>query len=369
MRRAALERRCMAAAQRLNQTGTFEAKLFAWVVYRRDARTVVTIARKPPWRASFAMKFSLIFAAAVGMLPVPTSRHYSAWQYQRTVAPAPEAPLSGQCVVLDAAAFAHAAPGLRDLRLLQDDREIPYALDESHDPAFDQAALSNTDKATSLGNRAQYETSLLIPAYPSHKAAVAGLTTSITADHLPGWFHGEADLSAHVPVERIRVLPAPSANESLRLDAWQSTNQKDHESLEALLTPQVPAVNFTIGANLQHTAGIRIDVHGPMPLITVFALEMRRRELCFQPLSPKPLTLLLGNGNARPVRYEYARNFHPTPSPLLATLGPVQPNPGYGIGTVRQIQTFALDRILLAISAGGALMMLVSASLHRRRTH
>jgi hypothetical protein len=73
--------------------------------------------------------------------PEPADPHY--FRYQRTIT-LPTGP--GQsCAVLDPALFPHAAPSLKDLRLYQDNREIPYAitLSEPQQPDSDTATIRN----------------------------------------------------------------------------------------------------------------------------------------------------------------------------------------------------------------------------------
>lgn len=73
--------------------------------------------------------------------PEPTNPHY--FRYQRTVT-LPTGP--GQsCAILDPALFPHAAPSLKDLRLYQDNREIPYAitLSEPQQPDSDTVTVRN----------------------------------------------------------------------------------------------------------------------------------------------------------------------------------------------------------------------------------
>lgn len=73
--------------------------------------------------------------------PEPADPHY--FRYQRTIT-LPAGP--GQnCAVLDPALFPHAAPSLKDLRLYQDNREIPYAitLSEPQQPDSDTATIRN----------------------------------------------------------------------------------------------------------------------------------------------------------------------------------------------------------------------------------
>jgi Protein of unknown function (DUF3999) len=70
-------------------------------------------------------------------------------RYQRSVA-LPHG--SGQsCVVIDAQVFPHASPSLKDLRLYQGDREIPYAITLSEPEQLD----SDTARVLNLGLRRQ----------------------------------------------------------------------------------------------------------------------------------------------------------------------------------------------------------------------
>ncbi len=296
------------------------------------------------------MKVCLPMVAALGAFAQVVPPHvYSAWKQERVITLAAKAPGAEQCAVLDAATFAQAAPGLRDLRLLQDGREIPYALDESHDEAFDRASSARASGAGELGDRALYETSLIIPAHPLNWAGAAGVTSSTSPDHPPGAFGGKGELPAHVPVERIRLIPAATADERLGLAAWQQTDLKNREELKTLLTRQRPAADFAIGANLQIAAGISMSVNGSMPLVEAFVLEMRRRELCFQPLSSSPPQLLLGNEKARPVHYDYAAHFHPRATPVLATLGPVIPSPMFQVHEPRRFTPPAFKQVMFAV--------------------
>jgi hypothetical protein len=66
----------------------------------------------------------LLWQAAPGTAPVTANPQYL--RYQRAVTVAGD---SGQsCAVVDPQIFPHAAPSLKDLRLYQDGREIPYAI-------------------------------------------------------------------------------------------------------------------------------------------------------------------------------------------------------------------------------------------------
>jgi hypothetical protein len=64
----------------------------------------------------------LLWQATVS--PQPTDQHYL--RYQRTIAIPAGAGQS--CAIVDPALFPHAGPSLKDLRLFQGNREIPYAI-------------------------------------------------------------------------------------------------------------------------------------------------------------------------------------------------------------------------------------------------
>ena len=81
----------------------------------------------------------LLWQAAPSPLPAKPSN----FRYQRTIS-LPSGP--GQsCAVLDPAIFPHAAPSLKDLRLSQNDRELPYVitLSEPQQPDADAATVRN----------------------------------------------------------------------------------------------------------------------------------------------------------------------------------------------------------------------------------
>jgi hypothetical protein len=81
----------------------------------------------------------LLWQAATS--PEPADPRY--FRYQRTITPPTGRGQS--CAILDPALFPHAAPSLKDLRLYQDNREIPYAitLSEPQQPDNDSATIRN----------------------------------------------------------------------------------------------------------------------------------------------------------------------------------------------------------------------------------
>ena len=80
----------------------------------------------------------LLWQAAAGTPATPSSRDF---RYQRTVT-VPSGP-GPSCAVIDPAIFPHAGSSLRDLRLYQDGREVPYAitLSEPQQPDTDTAQV------------------------------------------------------------------------------------------------------------------------------------------------------------------------------------------------------------------------------------
>jgi hypothetical protein len=82
----------------------------------------------------------LLWQATPGVSPVPADPQY--FHYHRTIT----APAAGQnCAVIDPQVFPHAAPSLRDLRLYQAGREVPYAITLSvpQQPENESAPIRN----------------------------------------------------------------------------------------------------------------------------------------------------------------------------------------------------------------------------------
>ena len=148
-----------------------------------------------------------IFAA---LLLTPPGTPSGGFRWQRIVTPPAGQPLAPACVVLDADTFANAAPALRDLRLFQDGSELPYVIQES----FDERALVSGE--TTPDDRSIYETAMAGTFQPRRPAGVAGAGQGLSQDeiveaqsHGALGFYARFFLPAYVPVERIRVEPAP----------------------------------------------------------------------------------------------------------------------------------------------------------------
>ncbi len=282
------------------------------------------------------------------------------FRWQRQLMPATGHAADEQCVVLDADLYAHAAPGLRDVRLVQDGRLLPYAMDVSFDDRTGNSA------ETLPGDRAQYEPSLTLPLLPGREASPDVVQEDPA--HTQLFAHGL--LPAHVPVERIRVDPAPQAPQQLTLRAAPSDNLSNAESTVARLTPQSAAAAFTIGANLQDDADIGVGVIADGTKTALphnVVLEMRRREICYQPLSASPVRMLLGNMALLPIRYAYAEHFQPKQQPVLATMGLLEANPDYRAPVMASWHVTRLQKIEFAIAACLIALLLTLAPLLRPR--
>ncbi len=262
----------------------------------------------------------------------PVSREH----WQRVLTPPPGRHTAEQCVVLDADVFAHAAPGLRDLRVLQGGRELPYAVDESHD-----------DRETGTG------------APPTDDRSIFDVV-GVAAFH-PGndkrWLKNEGLdgrlakllLPAHVPVERI-TLHGVTVPLGLRVLATPrgggSTTAPEPEDVRMNAVPGQASLMVTLGANLQNPAEVVVMASPAVSTLTDAVFEMRRREVCYQPITGEPVRMVFGDPEALPVHYDYAAHYKPTPTPVLAVMGPRETNPAYRPPLVEQPFAFTLRQKL-----------------------
>lgn len=276
-------------------------------------------------------------------------------RWQRTITPPPGAPYAAACVTLDADTFSHAAPGLRDLRLFQDGREVQYATDESYDDRMVATGY------TPLDDRALYDT-----------VGLATLAASSTADRSATYV-----LPAHVPIERITLRIGPPPNDSIaiypdpirvHLTARPNLPNAEAEEVDLLANPVHLALPVTLGANLQQSATLRVDVNPAPPQFRAIAFEMRRRDLCYQPISASPLLLLLGDDHATVRHSDYAAHFAPAASPLMAALGPVEPNPAYLPPAPRTPGLTHRQRLVVACGLAMMLFFVTTFPLLRQRT-
>ncbi len=228
-------------------------------------------------------------------------------------------------MVLDGELYARAAPGLRDVRLLQGGHEIAYALEES----FDEPALSHPDK-----DRTVYTTVLRIPLQEVHAAR------SSSEGAGPG-YGGSAMLPAHVPVERMQLEPVAQGLAAAghtpvpislvatprALAALPEGGPARSERIGGTPAAAAPVEVTALGANLQNDATVSVAVRSAY--FAAVLLQMRQRLLCFRPLGAAPVVMVFGNERARPVRYDFSTLYHPLATPVLGQLGPVQVNPAY----------------------------------------
>ena len=271
----------------------------------------------------------------LALLLTPPGLPSGGFHWQRTITPPPAAPTAQACVVLDAATFANAAPALRDLRLFQDGTELPFVVEES----YDSRALDSG--VTPVDDRSFYEPSLVATLRPRLAGAVPGdLISRDTRTHQL-LRHGETDswlgtydateLPAHVPVERLRLDPAPATPAQIMVIAKETAttrNPPPTETVNGTVDVQHPALPLTLGANLQHPARLSVFAEHSDQVFRRAIFEMRRRSLCYQPRSASPLTLYLGGGPGMSAKtYSYASDFSTAVDRPYATLGPLVPNP------------------------------------------
>jgi hypothetical protein len=267
--------------------------------------------------------------------------------WQRTVLPPSGKPLAEQCVVLDADLFANAAPGLRDVRVLQGQRELQYAVDESHD-----------DRETSIG---------AIPSDDRSIFDVVGVVPLTSGAERSGGEPLDGPgrialflLPAHVPVERITLRGALDAKAKVMVRATPHPADSPVQPTEIVDLEAAPgrlSVPVTLGANLQDAADVVVGVTPATSALTAVVFEMRRRELCYKPITDEPVRMVYGDSDAQSIHYDYALHYKPTATPLLATVGPREMNPVYGPPVVAE--PFLTLRQKLGVAIGLCVGMIV----------
>lgn len=278
------------------------------------------------------------------------------FRWQRTIALSLPNPLVEACVVLDPATFANAAPALRDLRLYQDGSELPFAIEQS----FDERALRSG--VTPLDDRSLYEVSAVAHLQPRLPGAAPGDSMLRNTRTHPPFKTGKIDpalglyghllIPAHVPVERLRIDPAPIQTERLALRAREVDSahlSESEERFDGNIGAGQAFLPFTLGTNLQNNADIFVSLDGSAQGMDRVIFEMRRRSLCYRPRSASPLTLYLGGGNSMPAEsYAFARNFQSSNDRPYGRLGPLLPNLLFHPAAPRY---FALSRNLRVTTA------------------
>jgi hypothetical protein len=158
----------------------------------------------------------------------------------------------------------------------------------------------------------------------------------------------EFHIPARVPVERIAfVLPPGFQSNFSRPVLLTAQAGADPGNLAEQLSGEISRVNLpspatgihheqltvpaTLGSNMQTDAVVAVAIADgddrPLPIASV-RLEMRQRQLCFDPPAAAPI-LYYGDSELHAPVYDYARLFAPTAPVRIATLDPEQPNPAY----------------------------------------
>ena len=311
------------------------------------------------------MRKTLSFAlAALLLAPAaqPAAATHQAWRWERAIAPNAASPAAEQCAVLDTELFAGAAPGLRDVRLLQDGHELAYAIDESvdehADPENDRSIYDTVATARFMGTEPRGS---IFPIPPRSQDGTA-----------------TASIPARVPVERLRLIVADTGHRpdlvphAMQVTVTARPQAADHvpREPEIVALQAAPAhllLPVTLGANLQDAAGVTVHVDPAPASLTRVALEMRRREICYQPLSASPVTLLFGNAKASPVHYAFGKYFQPKATPLLSSMGPVHANPSFREALSPHTGLSLRAKLTLAIFACGLALVLTLRPLLRSR--
>jgi hypothetical protein len=233
-----------------------------------------------------------VLAFMVVMLVSGTRMNVSAFRWQRVVH-LPQG--SGVvCAVLDAEIFAKAEPALRDLRLVQDGAEVPYAVEESYDEESLRSGVTRPE------DRSLYE----VAAEGEVGAAVR--------------------LPAKVPVERVAVESGKGALE-VEAVAKPSLRETVHGELKGGVFP------VTLGANLQKDATVRVWTKEGRRV----RLEMRRRSLCFTPQAGPDPILYFGAVGLPAMQYGYAHGFSLPAAVRVGRMGAVAENSSYRVDGVK----------------------------------
>lgn len=289
------------------------------------------------------------------------------FHWQRAVTPPAGAATAQACILLDAATFANAAPALRDLRLFQDGAELPYAIEESYDPRALESGVTSTN------DRSLYEPVLTATMQRQHSDLPPVRVAKA------GTLHATFDLPAHVPVERLRLDPAPTTPTLLHLHATErrslsapqlATPGAPTETVTVTVDAANPSAPLTLGVNLQHaaTVAVTLDDAGDMPQTLV--LEMRRRSLCYEPRSAAPLTLYLGGGPGVAAKsYSYATSFSTALDRPYATLGPLVPNPDDAETAAKPVDLQRKRLLWVVVLAAAFFVLSATRMLSKTRTN
>ena len=222
---------------------------------------------------------------------------------------------------------------------------------------------------------------------PSREAQTLYTVVAGTSDTVQQGHETVARLSlpAHVPVERVSIVPSPEFSGNFSRDvlvtAHTIANEED-ERLTGLVERVVmergggeirkEQLGFaaTLGANLQTDAAVEVRIQNgddlPLPLRSV-RLEMRERRLCF-PVEPHAETatylLMYGDPALHAPRYDFARTFSPSTLPAAARLSAESPNPSYAAEPAQQRSVMERHPELLWVALLVVVCILAVVAIH-----
>ena len=345
--------------------------------------TSLFVTRTDTSRASVQRRYNRIqrmrlTLGILALLLTPPGLPSGGFHWQRTITPPAGAPTAQACILLDAAIFANAAPALRDLRLFQDGFELPYAIEESYDP------LALETGTTTADDRSLYDPAFIVNLQQRRQSFVAGDAIPRNfRTHRPGepgdtesalGFSASLELPPHVPIERLRLDPAPSAPTLIAIVVTEvrpaqadAIGPPPTETITGTIDSQHPALPITIGANLQHRARLTVGIETSGQAFHRVLFDMRRHSLCYQPSSASPLTLYLGGGAGVAAKtYSYASDFSIALDRPYATLGPLVPNPDDALVAAAQPAANRRRHLVWAASLAAAFFVFSAGRMLRK---
>jgi hypothetical protein len=194
---------------------------------------------------------------------------------------------------------------------------------------------------------------------PSRQAQTLYTTVSEAAPFQSHGGHAVAKVRvpAHVPVERIRFVPASDFQGSFERSVTVTAQASNagpgvQEVVEGTIfridrpapSPGAPAVRYasltvdaTLGANLREPAVVSVAIDGPRVPVRAVELQMRQRSFCFTAAAGERYTLRYGDAGLSPPVYQEMTDTlpntlvdHASSTPAQqARLGPEQENPAF----------------------------------------
>ena len=212
--------------------------------------------------------------------------------YSRSILPGPRSTTSLAAVSLDVAALAHASiTTLADLRIRDaSGHQVPYLLERGDEPLLVELTVARVTKDVPSGPRLEPRTSLYRIDLPFASLPAGRLVLST---------------STRVFQRRVTLLAPRSATASPRDPEVQTLESRDwtHSSLE---TP-APPLTLPWSSRGLSTVYLRVEEGDNEPITLAGArLELSGPRLRFFRTADGELTLLYGNAQASPPRYDLA---------------------------------------------------------------